>query len=79
MNICDERKPKTNSFEEVVVGQVFYVEDTDEYSNHPYMRCFEIQDIDDDYFNAIDLRIGELVWINGHEPVIFCNATLQIY
>ena len=79
MRICDERKPKIDLFKEVNIGQVFYVEDTNEYGNNPFMRVFEIKSIDDDYFNAVDLQYGNLVYINDNEIIIFCNANLQIY
>ena len=79
MRICDERKPKIDLFKEVNIGQVFYVEDTNEYGNNPFMRVFEIKSIYYDYFNAVDLQYGNLVYINDNEIIIFCNANLQIY
>lgn len=79
MRIVDERKQNTNFFKEVQVGQVFYVEDEAEYGCYPYMRIFEMRDIDEDYFNAVDLGDGRLVYLNDNEPIILCSATLKIY
>ena len=79
MRIVDERKQNTNLFKEVQVGQVFYVEDEAEYGCYPYMRIFKIEDVDNGYYNAVDLETGGLAYLNDNEPVILCSATLKIY
>ena len=79
MRIVDERKQNTNLFKEVQVGQVFYVEDEAEYGCYPYMKIFKIEDVDNGYYNAVDLETGGLTYLNDNEPVILCNATLKIY
>ena len=79
MRIVDERKQNTNVFKEVQVGQVFYVEDEAEYGCYPYMRIFKIEDVDNGYYNAVDLETGGLTYLNDNEPVILCSATLKIY
>lgn len=79
MRIVDERKQNANLFKEVQVGQVFYVEDEAEYGCYPYMRIFKIEDVDNGYYNAVDLETGGLTYLNDNEPVILCSATLKIY
>ena len=79
MKIVDERKSTTKEFKEVNIGQVFFVEDEQEYGENPYMRIFEMRDNDEDYFNAVDLGDGRLVYLNDNEPIILCSATLKIY
>ena len=79
MRIVDERKQKTNLFKEVQVGQVFYVEDEGIYGESPYMKITEITDTDDDYYNAVNLQVGSLTFLNDNEPVILCSAVLKIY
>lgn len=73
MRIIDERKPKTNLFKEVQVSQVFYVKDEEEYGKNPYMKIFAVEDSDENYFNAIDLRSTQLVYIKEDESVILCR------
>ena len=79
MRIVDERKPTTIEFKEVCTGQVFFVEDEQEYGDNPYMKIYEIKDEDNDYYNAVDLQDGALVYLNDNEPIILCSATLKIY
>lgn len=79
MRIVDERKPTTTEFKDINVSQVFYVEYEEEYGDNPYMRIFEIKDMDDDYYNAVNLQDGRLVYLNDNEPIILCSATLKIY
>lgn len=79
MRIVDERKPKTNLFKEINNGQVFYVEDEEEYGDNPYMKIFAIEDSDYCELNAVDLQDGQVVRIEDNEPIILCSATLKIY
>ena len=79
MRIVDERKPKTNLFRDVIIGQVFYVVNENEYGNHPYMRIIAVEDSDYCQLNAIDLQDGQVVRIEDNEPIILCSATLKIY
>lgn len=79
MRIVDERKPKTDLFEQVAIGQVFYVEDEQEYGDCPYMRIFKVEDNEGDILNAVDLQCGQTVYIEDNEPIILCSATLKIY
>lgn len=79
MRIIDERKPTTFNFSEVRIGEVFFTADAVEYGENPYMRISEIRDMDEEYFNVVDLIAGELVYFNSDEPIIKCNAVLKIY
>lgn len=79
MKIVDERKQKTNFFKEVGISHVFYVKNEDVYGYDPYMRISAIRDIDDDWYNAVNLQDGDLTFLNDNEPVILCSATLKIY
>ena len=72
MKVIDERKTGIN-FEEVNVGQVF-CDDI-----NPYMKIFGVRDDrSGDFYNAVDLQDGDLVYFADDERVIFCNATLNI-
>ena len=78
MKIVYEEKP-TFKFSEVSIGEIFFAEDMEEYGEIPYMRISDLKDIDDDYYNVVDLQDGKLVYFNDNEPIILCNATLKIY
>ena len=78
MKIVYEEKP-TFKFSEVSIGEIFFAEDMEEYGESPYMRISDVKDIDDDYYNVVDLQDGKLVYFNDNEPIILCNATLKIY
>ena len=78
MKIVYEKNP-TFTFSEVSIGEVFFAEDVLEYGESPYMRISDVKDIDNDYYNAVDLQDGKLVYFNDDESIILCNATLKIY
>lgn len=78
MRIVDERKPKTIEFKNVSISQVFYVKNVEEYGDSPYMRIFGIEDSEGYNLNAVNLRGAQVVEIGKNEPVILCNATLNI-
>jgi hypothetical protein len=78
MKIVYEHKP-TFKFSEVSIGEVFFAEDMEEYGESPYMRISDVKDIDNDYYNVVDLQDGKLVYFNDDELIILCNATLKIY
>ena len=78
MKIVYEEKP-TFKLSEVSIGEIFFAEDMEEYGESPYMRISDVKDIDDDYYNVVDLQDGKLVYFNDNEPIILCNATLKIY
>ena len=79
MRIHDERKPTTLKFSEVRIGEVFFAADIVENGESPYMRISEIRNMDDEYYNVVDLVTGELSYFNSDESIIKCNPILKIY
>ena len=78
MHFKDERKPNTIVFEKINVGEVFFVEDANEYGGEPYMRIFKLTDEDGDILNAVNLFDGQVVYIASDEEVIKCQACLTV-
>lgn len=74
-----KENPQQKNLKKLILVKYFFVEDEQEYGENPYMRIFEMRDIDEDYFNAVDLGDGRLVYLNDNEPIILCSATLKIY
>ena len=76
MEIIDRRKPKSNRFEEVREGEMFYDPENE-------MFCLRIQecfwDNGEEPANAVDLADGQLVFFEKTDEIIKVRGRVEIF
>ena len=75
MKIKDNRDYKSQTFNSIHprVGVVF------EYADEIYMTIEEVQDAEENYYNAVCLADGELYYFDTEQILILNNVTLEIH
>jgi hypothetical protein len=74
MKIKDNRDYKTQAFNSINrIGEVF------EWANEIYMTIAEVQDEEENYYNAVCLVDGEICYFDTERVLILNNVTLEIY